>query len=175
MATKKKRMMREVWPASKLPKDKTITATDARKSYRLDTKDLDGLHYDKIPSRRDETRIMHLYKEQIIEHAAWEKHGGPVGWNRRLDVLRRRYKRAHPDGEFPEPEQVHHYASKLCKGCLCRIWEGTTAYENDVPVCQRCDKSSGSRDDAQGRGTNEMRGSADRSTAGIHDETTGAL
>ncbi|KAI1788894.1 hypothetical protein LXA43DRAFT_893921 [Ganoderma leucocontextum] len=48
---------------------------------------------------------MYVYKEQDIERRAWEKHGGPEGFDKHLAKLRARHiKKKGLDARFPQPK-----------------------------------------------------------------------
>ncbi|PIL35029.1 hypothetical protein GSI_02816 [Ganoderma sinense ZZ0214-1] len=94
------------WRASKLRDSDTITKGNAVKQYHLKQSDFEG-----IPFRTEQTvakgrfiTSMYIYKERDIERRAWEKHGGPEGYNKYLTKLRAmRIKKHGPHSYFPQP------------------------------------------------------------------------
>ncbi|KAF9482626.1 hypothetical protein BDN70DRAFT_918979 [Pholiota conissans] len=84
---------KSLWRPSWIPETATITKTDAMKRYHLNKKDMDGLNYTtttansfvKITERFYKAVESHVYKERDVEMRAWEKHGGPEGFQRMLN------------------------------------------------------------------------------------------
>jgi len=94
------------WRKSTLPTDTEISKDDARSQYRLAVQDFSSfkfrLHFTK------EGHTAHLYLEWEIERKAWEKHGGPEGWDAHLENLRKRHlKRYGSAAAFSEPQLPH--------------------------------------------------------------------
>ncbi|TFK85963.1 hypothetical protein K466DRAFT_664103 [Polyporus arcularius HHB13444] len=97
------------WRASMIPVGRTITKSDVRTQYRF-TKpaDVAGIPFQikrrTVPGQLD----MQLYQERDIERRAWERHGGPEGFEAYLKKLYQRHLNSeHRDREFTQPR---HYS-----------------------------------------------------------------
>ncbi|PIL35027.1 hypothetical protein GSI_02814 [Ganoderma sinense ZZ0214-1] len=80
------------WRESKVPEDAVISKSMAFKQYRLKPEDLDGIPFDIKPGQLGGYPCdRYLYNERDVERKAWERHGGPEGFDAYLSVLRNRY------------------------------------------------------------------------------------
>ncbi|KAI1782097.1 hypothetical protein LXA43DRAFT_1151152, partial [Ganoderma leucocontextum] len=69
-----------------------ISKTLALQQYRLKPQDLDGLVFAKKRTRvSGYLHDMFLYKEREVERRAWERHGGPEGFDAYLTKLHERH------------------------------------------------------------------------------------
>ncbi|KAG6916580.1 hypothetical protein DXG01_006229 [Tephrocybe rancida] len=91
------------WRASTLPRNAKIKATDITKYFRLSTLDLKSLAFEEYVVNSS-TQIAHLFKVREVERRAWEKHGGPEGWDARLQTLRKRWRNTKQP--FPEYKPI---------------------------------------------------------------------
>nr|VWO99652.1 Succinate-semialdehyde dehydrogenase (EC [Ganoderma boninense] len=80
------------WRASRVAEDARIAKTLALHEYRLKPRDLDGLAFTKKRVTSSGYRHdMFLYSEREVERKAWQRHGGPEGFDAYLDKLRKRH------------------------------------------------------------------------------------
>ncbi|KAM5536915.1 hypothetical protein V8D89_009462 [Ganoderma adspersum] len=92
--------------ASKLRDSETITKSNATKLYRLKNSNFGGIPFctEQTVARGRFIASMHIYKERDIKRRAWERHGGPEGFNKYLVKLRASHlKKNGPGFYFTQP------------------------------------------------------------------------
>ncbi|KAL1937839.1 hypothetical protein VTO73DRAFT_12859 [Trametes versicolor] len=94
------------WRKSTIRVSTTITKTKAKTEYHLNDEDLNALAFvnaDHHVTRINRTVNKRLYKRREVEQKAWEKHGGPDGFDAYVRRLKHnRFKRAHAK-PIPQP------------------------------------------------------------------------
>ncbi|TFY81927.1 hypothetical protein EWM64_g2086 [Hericium alpestre] len=120
------------WPPSTLSQDTTISKMYAKDWYKLSDKDLAPLKFES--TRNDKGYNMYLYKAAQVERTAWEKYGGPEGFEQTLKEKEEKWKAKHPGKCFPRPDWVK---VKKCRTCGMRIREDFT-YEFNKGLCNEC-------------------------------------
>ncbi|KAF5318160.1 hypothetical protein D9619_012119 [Psilocybe cf. subviscida] len=98
---------KSLWRPSTINETEKITKTAAMSEYHLSAADLEGLTYErKLSNRMGFARPMQLYTERDVEQRAWEKHGGPEGFESFLKDKREKFyqKNGYHSGKFfPQP------------------------------------------------------------------------
>ncbi|KAI0655402.1 hypothetical protein C8Q70DRAFT_936318 [Cubamyces menziesii] len=97
------------WRTSTLWAGRRINKTRALKEYRLQPSDLEGLVW-KVKEKYHEGMVVNarMYKEQDVERKAWERHGGPEGFETYLQKLYERHVKAGKNTPFVVPVQYAH-------------------------------------------------------------------
>ncbi|KAM5536914.1 hypothetical protein V8D89_009461 [Ganoderma adspersum] len=79
---------RPQWRDSKVREDSKLAKTLALQRYRLKQDDIKGLPFEKRTTVvAGKKRDMYLYKERDLERKAWERYGGPEGFEAYLKTL----------------------------------------------------------------------------------------
>ncbi|PIL35026.1 hypothetical protein GSI_02813 [Ganoderma sinense ZZ0214-1] len=76
------------WRASKVREDSKLAKILALQQYRLKQEDIKSLPFEKRSTVvAGKKRDMYLYKERDVERKAWERYGGPEGFEAYLKIL----------------------------------------------------------------------------------------
>ncbi|TFY81922.1 hypothetical protein EWM64_g2081 [Hericium alpestre] len=122
------------WPPSKLSPDMTISKGLAKDWYKLTHKDLKPLSF--VVDGNREGYPMHLYKAVEVEHAAWQKYGGPDGFEEMLKKKEAEWKVKRPKKPFLRPSWKK---VKRCRDCGGGVKEDDTGFYKTEPRCDKCE------------------------------------
>ncbi|KAG6890442.1 hypothetical protein C0992_001635 [Termitomyces sp. T32_za158] len=96
------------WRESQIPPDELITSSQAKKWYNIERSavlnEISWEPHQFLDPKSKMTRVLFVASHREIERKAWEKHGGPEGWDAHQTYRRALWRSKSPGAKsFPEP------------------------------------------------------------------------